>query len=119
MRFRFQTFLRKLKVIGSVAFNLIQFFAALIAIITTAAGASFVAWFFHFQSLLVLLMGILFGVFVTFLLVIFFLVKASPPRWILRGYKHLRIDTLYVIHGDDPKHHTLTVETEIEALQPG
>ena len=119
MRFRFQTFQRKLKVIGSLAFNLIQFFAALIAIITTAAGATFVAWFFHSQGLIILLMAFLFGVFVTFLLVIFFLLKASPPRWVLRGYKHVRIDTLYVIHGDDPKHHTLTVETEIEALQPG
>jgi hypothetical protein len=119
MRFRFQTFLRKLKVIGSLAFNIIQFFAALIAIITTAAGATFVAWLFHSQGLIIPLGTFLLGVFVTFLLVIFFLVKAPPPRLILGGYKQVRIDTLYVILGDDPKHHTLTVETEIEAIQSG
>jgi hypothetical protein len=119
MRFKFQTFRRKLKVIGSLAFNIIQFFAALIAIITTAVGVSFIAWLFHSQGLVIPLLAFLLGVFVTFLLVIFFLSKAHPPRWVLRGYKHVRTDILYVIHGDDPKHHTLTVEAEIEAIQSG
>lgn len=117
--FRFHIFQRKLKVIGSVAFNVIQFFGSLIAIITTAAGAAFAAWLFHSQGLVIPLITFLLGVFVTFLLVIFFLSKANPPRWVLRGYKHVRTDILYVIHEDDPKHHTLTVETEIEAIQPG
>jgi hypothetical protein len=119
MRLRFHAFLRRLKVIGSLAFNIVQFFAALIAIITTAAGAGFIAWFFHFQGFLIALLAFLFGVFVTFLLMIFFLLRASPPRWVLQGYKHVRIDILYVIHADDPKHHTLTMETEIEALKSG
>ena len=119
MRFRFQNFLRKLEVIGSLAFNIIQFFAALIAIITTAAGATFVAWLFHSQGLMTPLIAFLLGVFVTFFLVIFFLLRASPPRWVLAGYKQVRIDTLYVLHEDDPKHHTLTVEVEIEAIQSG
>ena len=50
---------------------------------------------------------------------IFFLLRASPPRWVLEGYKQVRTDILYVIHEDDPKHHTLTVEVEIEAIRSG
>ena len=119
MRVRFHNFHRKLKVVGSLAFNIIQFFAALIAIITTAAGESFIAWLLHSANIVIPLVAFLLGVFVTFLLVVFFLLKASPPRWVLEGYKQIKIDTLYVIHGDDPKHHTFIVETEIEAIKSG
>ena len=119
MKLRFQNFRRKLRVIGSLAFNIIQFLAALIAIITTAAGASIIAWLFHSQGLIIPLSTFLLGVFVTFFVVILFLIKASPPKWVLRGYKHVRTDIIYVIDGDDPTHHTLTVETEIEAIQSG
>lgn len=119
MGLRLRNLLRKLKVIGSLAFNIIQFFAALIAIITTAAGAAFIAWLFHLQSWVVPLTTFLLGIFVAFLLVVFFLLKASPPRWILGGYKYTRTDYLYIVHADDSKHHTMTVEVEIEAIKPG
>ena len=45
--------------------------------------------------------------------------RAAPPRWVLRGYKHLRIAIFYVIHSDNSQHHTLMVEAEIEAIESG
>lgn len=119
MKLRIQTFRRKLKIIGSLAFNLIQFVAALIALITTAAGASIIAWLFNSQAVILPMSTFLLGVFVTSFVVILFLITASPPKWVLRGYKHVRTDIIYVIHGDDPKHHTYTVEAEIEVIQSG
>jgi hypothetical protein len=119
MKMRFQNLLRKLSVISSLAFNILQFFAALIAIITTTTGAAIVAWLFHFQGLVLPLITFLFGVFVTFILVIIFILRASPPRWVLGGYKYVKTDCLYIIHEDDQKHHTYMIEVEIEAIKSG
>ena len=119
VKLRFQNLLRKLRTISSLAFNILQFLAALIAIITTTAGAAFVAWLFHLQGWLVPLTTFLFGVFVTFLLVTIFLLRSSPPRWVLKGYKIIKTDCLYIINQDDPKHHTYIVEVEIEAIKSG
>ncbi|HLJ36361.1 MAG TPA: hypothetical protein VKU38_22065 [Ktedonobacteraceae bacterium] len=119
MKLRFQNLIRKLKTISTLAFNILQFFAALIAIIATATGTAIVAWLFHFQGWVVPLSTFLLGVFVTFVLVIVFLLRASPPRWVLGGYKYIKIDCLYIIHEDDPKHHTYMFEVEIEAIKSG
>jgi hypothetical protein len=117
MKLRFQNFLRKLKVISSLAFNILQFFAALIAIITTTTGAAFVAWLFHLQGWVIPLISFLLGVFVTFILVMIFFLRSSPPRWVLGGYRYIKTDCLYIIHKDDPKHHTYIAEVEIEAIK--
>ena len=101
-----------------MAFNLIQLVGSLIGILTASAGAIF-AWIYHFQSLAMLLLGILLGAFLTFVRKNVLSLRDAPPRWVQRGYRDVRIDVLYVIHADDPKHHTLTVETEIEAIQSG
>ncbi len=119
MGLRFQRLHRKLRVIGSLAFNIIQFFAALIAIVTTTTGAALIAWFFHSNGFVIPLITFMLGLFVAFLLVIILLLKSSPARWVLGGYKYVRTDCLYVIHEDDLKHHTFTVEIEIEAIKSG
>jgi hypothetical protein len=120
MKLRFQNLLRKLKVISSLAFNILQFFAALIAIITTTTGAAIVARLFHAQGwIFPLLIGFLFGVLITFILVVILVLKSSPPRWVLGGYKYVKTDCLYIIHEDDRKHHTCISEVEIEAIKAG
>lgn len=119
MKFRFQNLQRKLRTISSLAFNILQFIAALIAIITTTAGAALIAWLFHLQAWFVPLTTFILGVFITSLLVTFFLLRSSPPRWIQKGYKVIKTDCLYIIHKDDPRHHTYIAEVEIEAIQSG
>lgn len=119
MKLRFQNLLRKLRTVSSLAFNILQFTAALIAIITTTTGAAFVAWLFHLQTWFVPLATFFFGVFVMFLLVTYFLLRSSPPRWVLKGYKIIKTDCLYIINKDDPTHHTYIIEVEIEAIKSG
>lgn len=119
MKLKFQNLLRKLRAISSLAFNTLQFIAALIAIIGVTGGAALVSWLLNGQSWLVPLATFIFGVFVTFLLVAFFLVKSSPPRWAIKGYKIVKTDSLYIIHKDDPSHHSFIVEVEIEAINSG
>lgn len=114
MRLRFYNLRRKLKVISSWAFNLTQFFASLIAIITAS-----LALLLRFQSWLIPITAFLFGIFVANVLVIISSLRAAPPRWILKGYKYVKIDCLYVVHGDDPTHHSYVNEVEIEAIQSG
>jgi hypothetical protein len=59
------------------------------------------------------------GVTVTLVLIIFFVSKASPPRWLLRGYRHVKWESLYEIDKDDPKRHTFRIKVLIEAIQSG
>lgn len=119
MELRFQNLLRKLKVVSLLAFNIIQFFQALVAVITTTVGLAFLAWLFRFQGWLIPLISFLVAIFLEFLLVIFLLLKSSPPRWILGGYKFVKIEVYYVIDENDHQHHTQTIEFEIEAIKPG
>lgn len=114
MKLRFYNLRRKLKVISSWAYHMTQFLASLIAIITVC-----LALLLRFQSWLIPISAFLFGIFVANVLVIIFSLKATPPRWILKGYKYVKIDSLYVVHADDLTHHTLVTEVEIEAIQSG
>ena len=43
----------------------------------------------------------------------------DPPEWFRRGYRYVRAEYLYIIHEDDPKHHSQAVTIEIEAFQLG
>ncbi|MBV9227973.1 MAG: hypothetical protein JOZ18_01575 [Chloroflexi bacterium] len=119
MGFQLQRLQERLKYVGTFAFNIIQLIAALLGIVTTAIGTAFVAWLLKQQSLIIPSLAFVLGASLTLLLVILLLLKTKTPSWLLRGYKYVKLEAIYEMHEDDPRHHTLTTIVEIEAIQTG
>jgi hypothetical protein len=120
MRIRFDRFFRNLRAIGSFAFNILQLISALIGIIVaTSIGTALLAFFLHLRDWIVPLSTFILGIAITLILIIYYVWRSSPPRWLLRGYRHIRWESLYEIHEDDLRHHTFFITVEIEAIQPG
>jgi hypothetical protein len=106
--------------------NILQIASAIISIVTLSFVAAFFAKLSQFQNLVVPLISFAIGSIVAgVLILVLYLLNASkylrqsPPRWLLRSYKYLETESLYVIHEDDPTHHTFTITTKIEATESG
>jgi len=59
------------------------------------------------------------GIVFTLAIVVAVYLRASPTKWLLRGYRWVRAEYSYHIHDDDPKHHSQIVTIQLEALRPG
>lgn len=121
LRLRLEILVRRLKVISYVLFNAVQFAASLIAIFATSLMVAVVAWFGGEQQRpwVLPLFSFALGVLFTMSLVVISYLRASPPRWLARGYRWVKAEYLYRIHEEDPKHHTQLITIEIEAIRPG
>lgn len=100
-------------------FNATQFASALITLFATSIGAAIITWFLQYRSLTIPLITFALGIAITLATVIVVYLKASPVKWLLRGYRWVTAEYLYTIHEDDPKHHSQRITIMLEALRQG
>jgi hypothetical protein len=90
-------------------FTIISFFASIV-------GAGITTFWTKYRDYAFLLSAFALGIFVAVVTAIV-ISKSPPTKWLIRGYRWVRVEYLYCIH--DPKHHSQTITILLEAVRPG
>lgn len=95
---------RRLKSIGNLLYITLGFIGSLITIVTVLStiGLALLAWITHQQKLLVPLITFAIGIIITLIVLLISLIYSNsiPVRWILRGYRWVRVEYLYSIEDE-------------------
>lgn len=119
MRLQLQLWVKRLRGLCYIIFNVTQFVSALIAIFATSLGAAALAWLANQRAWIVPSLAFAAGIAVTLAVVVATYLRASPARWLLRGYRWIRAEYYYRVDENDPKHHSQTITIELESMRPG
>lgn len=119
MNVQIKVWIIRWKSIFAFIFNATSFASALITLFATSIGAAIIAWILQYRSLTVPLLTFALGIAITLIAVVAVYLKASPVKWLLRGYRWVNAEYLYTIHEDNPKHHSQLITIVLESLRPG
>lgn len=105
---------RRLRSIGNLIYITLGFIGSLLTVITVLStfGLALLAWITNQQKLLVPLITFAIGIVVTLIVLLISLIYSNsiPVRWILRGYRWVRVEYLYCIEDEALKNHSQTIK---------